>query len=584
MLFDRNGQFMMSVVVPATWSNAMTRRFVFSTFVGLAFLGVPAPTTAQTADVSPVTAAMIADPPPEAWLNWRRTSDGWGYSPLDQISRENVGQLRLVWSWAMEPGLQQTTPLVHDGVMYLASPGNTVHALEAATGELLWEYRREFPTEAGTRSENRSISLYGNKVFLNTTDAHLVALDANTGDVVWETEVADAEKGFTFSSGSVIANGKVVSGMTGCQWFWDDGCFITGHDPETGQEIWRTSTVARPGEPGGDTWGDLPMWLRGGGDAWITGTYDAEMGLTYWGVAQAKPWAQASRETGGDALYTSSTLALDPNTGEIVWYYQHLPGETHDMDEVFERVLVDVAGRPSVFTMGKLGILWQLDRETGEFVRATDLGYQNLLDLDPGTGRVSYRAGVLPELGVELEFCPSHSGMKSWRAMAYSPETEAFYIPLTLNCQRSVYIPVDRREGGGGGGLGRRENLHHPASDGNLGEFVAMHVSGEILWSHRKRTPFNSAALTTAGGLAFVGDWDRFVHAYDVASGESLWETRLPTSVHGFPITYAVDGRQYVAISTGTAGGGSWSTIPLTLAPEKRRPDNGNGLFVFALP
>ncbi len=561
----------------------MIPRFVSTAFVCLFFLGLPTPVTAQSADVSPVTDYTLANPPPNDWLHWRRTSDGWGYSPLGQITRENVGQLRLVWSWAMEPGLQQTTPLVREGVMYLASPGNTVHALEAATGELLWEYQRQFPTAEGSRSENRSLSIYGDKVFLNTADAHVVALDANTGEVVWDTEVADAEKGFTFSSGSVIADGKVISGITGCQWFWDEGCFITAHDAQTGRELWRTSTVARPGEPGGDTWGDLPMHFRGGGDAWITGTYDAELELTYWGVAQAKPWAQASRMTGGDALYTSSTLALDPDTGEIVWYYQHLPGETHDMDEVFERVLVDVDGRRSVFTMGKLGILWQLDRETGQFVRATDLGYQDLLDVDPVTGEVSYHPGVMPELGVELEFCPSHSGLKSWRAMAYSPETEAFYIPLTLNCQRSVYIGVEQREGGGGEGLGQRENLHHPASDGNLGEFVAMDVSGEILWSNRKRTPFNSAALTTAGGLVFVGDWDRFVHAYDVVTGESLWETRLPTSVQGFPITYAVGETQYVAISTGTVSA-SWSMIPLTLTPEKRRPTGGNGLFVFALP
>ena len=561
----------------------MTHHVVFTMILGLAFLEAPAPATAQVADVSPVTDAMLAAPPPDDWLHWRRTPDGWGYSPLDQITRENVGQLQMVWSWAMEPGMQQTTPVVHDGVMYLASPGNIVHALDAATGELRWEYRREFPTALGRQRPNRSLSIYGDTIFLNTADAHLVALDVNTGEVVWDVEVADAEKGFRYTGGAVVARGKVISGITGCSRFWDDGCFITAHDAETGRELWRTSTVARPGEPGGDTWGDLPMLFRAGGDAWITGSYDAELGLTYWGVAQAKPWSQASRTTDGDALYTSSTLALDPDTGEMQWYYQHIPGESHDMDEVFERVLVDVDGRPSVFTMGKLGILWQLDRKTGQFIRATDLGYQDLLDLDPATGQVSYRPGVMPELGVELEFCPSHSGFKSWRAMAYSPETEAFYIPLTLNCQKSIYIDVEQREGGGGGGLGRRENLFHPDSDGNLGEFVAMHVSGEILWSHRKRTPFNSAALTTAGGLAFVGDWDRFVYAYDVATGESLWETRLPTSVQGFPITYAVDGTQYVAIPAGT-GSGSWSTIPLTLTPEKRRPTAGNGLFVFALP
>jgi len=563
----------------------MNDRLGFAAICVLLILGASGLMAAQIQDqdVESVNDAMLADPPPDDWIHWRRTPDGWGYSPLDQITRENVGQLRMVWSWAMESGMQQTTPLVHNGVMYLASPGNIVQALDATTGELRWEYRRQFSTGRGRDRPNRSISIYADKIFLNTADAHIVALDVRTGEVVWDVEVADPDKGFTFSSGSIVARGKVISGMTGCSRFWDDGCFITAHDAETGSELWRTSTVARPGEPGGDTWGDLPMMFRGGGDAWITGSYDPELDLTYWGVAQAKPWAQASRRTDADGLYTSSTLALDPDTGQIQWYYQHVPGESHDMDEVFERILVEVDGRSSVFTMGKLGILWHLDRETGEFVRATDLGYQDLVDVDPTTGRVSYRADKLQELGVELELCPSHSGFKSWRAMAYSPETEAFYIPLTLNCQKAIYTEVEYREGGGGGGLGRRENIHHPASGGNLGELVAMHVSGEILWSHRQRTPFNSATLTTAGGLAFVGDWDRFAHAYDVATGELLWQTRLPTSVQGFPITYAVDGRQYVAIPVGT-GAGSWSTIPLALTPEKRRPSTGNAVFVFALP
>ena len=550
--------------------------------IGLACLGASVLLAAQEREVRPVSDAVLAAPPPDDWLHWRRTADGWGYSPLDQITRDNVDGLRMVWSWAMDPGMQQTTPIVHDGVMYLASPGNIVHALDAATGELLWEYRRQFPTGRGRERPNRGLSIYGDKILLNTADAHLVALDVRTGDVRWDVEVADPAKGFSYTSGAVVTRGKVISGLTGCSRFWDDGCFITAHDADTGRELWRTSTVARPGEPGGDTWGDLPMLFRGGGDAWITGSYDPDLNLTYWGVSQAKPWAQVSRHTDAEALYTSSTLALDPDTGEIQWYYQHLPGESHDMDEVFERVLVDVDGRKSVFTMGKLGILWELDRETGRFVRATDLGYQDLVDVDPATGRISYRPGKVPELNVEIEFCPSHSGFKSWRAMAYSPETEAFYIPLTLNCQRAVYTEVERREGGGGGGLAVRENLHHPASDGNLGEFVAMHVSGEILWSHRQRTPFNSAALTTAGGLVFVGDWDRFARAYDVATGEALWQTRLPTSVQGFPITYAVDGTQYVAIPVGT-GSGSWATIPNTLTPEKRRPNTGNALFVYAL-
>ena len=552
-------------------------------FTALALVAMATPAAAQAPAVRPVTDAMLAEPPPESWLNWRRTRDGWGHSPLDQITRDNVGQLRMVWSWAMEAGSQQTTPIVHDGVMFLASPGNILQALDAATGDLLWEYRREFPTARGRGRPTRNISIYDDKIILNTADANIVALDTRTGHVVWEAEVADADKGYSYTGGSLVARGKVISGMAGCMRFWDDGCFITAHDADTGRELWRTSTVARPGEPGGDTWGDLEMMFRGGGDAWITGTYDAELGLTFWGVAQAKPWAQVSRRTDGEALYTSSTLALDPDTGEMRWYYQHLPGESHDMDEVFERVLVEVDGRPSVFTMGKLGILWHLDRETGQFIEATDLGYQNLVDIDPTSGHMSFRPGMMPQLNVELEFCPSHSGLKSWRAMSYSPETEAFYIPLTLNCQRSIYSDVEWRQGGGGAGMVARENFIHPDSDGNLGEFVAMHVSGEILWSHRQRTPYMSAALTTAGGLVFVGTFDRQAYAYDVETGEQLWETRLPTSVQGFPISYAVDGTQYVALPAGI-GGGSWTTMPLELTPEKRRPNGGNGLFVFALP
>ncbi|MCH7892216.1 MAG: PQQ-binding-like beta-propeller repeat protein [Gemmatimonadetes bacterium] len=542
--------------------------------------------TAQVTNFRPVTEETLRNPAPGDWLNFRRTDDAWGYSPLDEINRDNVGQLQLVWSWAMdESGAQEATPLVYDGIMYLPNPRDVIQALDAATGDLIWEYRPERDPDArrGGIGAQKNIAIYDDKIFGTTHQAHIVALDARTGEVVWDTQTADPSLGYQYSAGPIVVRGTVIAGITGCERYKEDVCFIAGLDADTGEEKWRTSTVALPGEPGGDTWGDLPLEFRAGSDTWITGSYDPEANLVYWGTSQAKPWARSVRGTDGDALYTNSTLAINPDTGELVWYYQHLPGETNDMDDGFENILIDVGGQPSLFKMGKLAILWQLNRETGAFIHATDLGYQNIVDVDPETGEVTYRPDMIPEIGVEMEMCPSTSGFKSWRAMAFSPETEAFYIPLTLNCQRSIYIEVEQREGGGGGGLGRRENLHHPASDGNLGEFVAMHVSGEILWSHRTRTPFNSAALTTAGGLAFVGDWDRFIHAYDVVSGNALWETRLPTSVQGFPITYAVDGTQYVAVPVGT-GSGSWSTIPLTLTPEKRRPATGNALFVFALP
>jgi alcohol dehydrogenase (cytochrome c) len=350
--------------------------------------------------------------------------------------------------------------------------------------------------------------------------------------------------------------------------------------------VWRTSSIARPGEPGGDTWGDLPLQFRAGGDMWIAGSYDPDTNLIYWGTAQAKPWARAARGTEGAALYTSSTLALDPDTGTMKWYYQHIPGETQDMDEAFERILVDVDGRKSVFTMGKLGLLWQLDRTNGTFISARDIGYQNILDVDPGNGKVTYRPDRVPRIGVPMDMCPSTSGFKSWRAMAYNPQTNAMYIPLNLNCEHAVFGPPGERViGRPGGNAVRRTNLVHPESNGYLGEFRAMDVrSGAATWKARTPAPMNTAALTTAGGLVFGGDWDRHVYAYDARTGAVLWKTRLPTSAQGYPVTYAVDGRQYVAIPAGV-GGASWSTqIAPDLRPDIRRPSGGNGVFVFALP
>jgi alcohol dehydrogenase (cytochrome c) len=307
--------------------------------------------------------------------------------------------------------------------------------------------------------------------------------------------------------------------------------------------------------------------------------------LVYWSTAQAKPWSRAARGTEGDALYTNTVLALNPDTGKIVWHNQLLPGETHDMDEVFESILVDVGPRKSLFKMGKLGILWELDRQSGKFVNGHDLGYQNIVDLDRRTGKITYRKGMIPVLNQVLEFCPSTAGFKSWRAMAYHPETRAFYIPLEMTCMKGTFSAVEKVEGGGGLGLGRRENFHHPESGENLGGFVAMDVgTGRVNWLQRQRAPVNSAALTTGGGLVFLGDWNRYINAYDVASGKLLWQNRLTTSPQGYPVTYSVNGRQYIAVPAGV-GAASWgTTIPLLLSPEIKRPNTGNALFVFALP
>ena len=585
-------------------------RMRFAAVISIALASTVLP-VAQVKDFRPVTEAMLRNPAPGDWVNWRRTDNAWGYSPLDQINKGNVQQLQLAWSWSMDDtGAQEAAPLVYDGVMYLPNPRGVIQALDAATGDLIWEYRpgaappapsgrgggeqtdvprlAQRPASGGGdlgRGIQKTLAIFDDKIFGTTNDAHIVALNARTGAVVWDTKTADEKLGYEYTAGPIIVRGKVIAGISGCGRYKDDVCFISGHDAATGTELWRTSTIARPGEPGGESWGDLPLTFRAGGDAWITGSYDAATNLVYWGTAQAKPWARAVRGTDGAALYTNSTLALDPDTGKLKWFYQHLPGESHDMDEVFENVLVDVGGRKSLFKMGKLGILWQLDRESGAFIHATDLGYQTLVDVDPHSGKVTYRAGKIPELGKEIDWCPSTAGFKSWRAMAFSPQTNAMYLPLSLSCEKATFGPTEKRLGGGGTGPVRRRDYKHPASGGNLGEFQAVDIrSGKTMWRHRTPSPINTAALTTAGGVVFAGDWDRHVYAYDASTGKVLWQTRLPTSAQGFPVTYLAKGKQYIAVPAGI-GGGSWSTL-LTpeLAPEIRRPNSGNSMLVFALP
>lgn len=580
-------------------------------FLASALLLASGATSAQITDYQPVTADMLSNPPPGDWLNWRGTQNSWGYSALDQITTENVAQLQLVWSWAMDDtGAGEAAPLIHDGVMFLPGPRGVIQALDAANGDLIWEYRPGItpaiegsdakalgPDELGDaampstafagvgRGVQKNIAIYGDMIYSATENASIVAIDARSGLLVWETPVADPALGYYYVAGPVVANGKLVTGINGCERYKDDVCFITGHDPLSGEELWRTSTVARPGEPGGDTWDDLPLRFRAGSDAWIAGSYDPETNLVYWGTAQAKPWARAVRGTAGDALYTNSTLALNPDTGEMIWYYQHLPGETHDMDEVFESVLIDVDGSQSLFKMGKLGILWQLDRVSGEIIAATDIGYQNIVNVNPTSGAISYRDGLLPRIGQQIDMCPSTSGFKSWRSMAYSPQTSAMYIPITLNCELATFGPTERVLGGGGTGPVRRINYPHPESDGNLGEILVLDIpGGELKWRYRSRAPINTAVLTTAGGLVFAGDWDRRVFAFDAEDGEILWQSRLPTSAQGFPISYRVDGKQYIALPAAT-GGASWAaSLPRDLAPELRRPRNGNSMHVFALP
>ena len=531
----------------------------------------------------PLTDAMLRDPNPADWPMMRRNFYAHSYSPLDQINTETVKNLQLEWVWNMHEGDSEPAPLVYNGIVYLINPGNVIQALDGKTGELIWEHW----TGPANRQDMRNIAMYNDKIIQATTDARLVALDARTGEQRWETAIADNTKGFSNSSGPIVADGKIINGLGGCSRYIPEDCYISAYNANTGELLWQFETIAEMGEPGGETWGGLDNVFRAGGETWITGSYDPDLRLTYWGTAQQKPWVPVSRHmTIYDVgLFTNSTVAVNVDTGQLDWYFQHVPAEALDLDEVFERVLVNRGDDKFVFSIGKHGILWKNDRITGEFIGFKETVFQNAFtNIDPESGAVTYREDIQnAQLNEWTSACPSSAGGKDWHSMTYHPPSGLIIAPLSQTCLENAAREIALVQGGGGVGASRKF-FEMPGTNGNLGKVGAYDVDTmEEVWSHQQRASLHTGTISTGGNLVFVGDLDRRFKALDVSTGETLWETRLGTSVQGHPVSFAIEGKQYIAVTT-ALGGTSPRTVPGVIATEISYPRWGNAIYVFSLP
>ena len=564
-----------------------------------------APAAAATAPARPyrpVTDAMLRAPDPADWLSWRRTLDSWGYSPLDQITSANAKGLRLVWSRALPSGFYEGTPLVHDGVMYIPEGRDKIEAVNAATGDPIWQYARKYPDEfKGGGGGKRNIAIFETLLLSSSSDGFVFAVDARTGEQVWETKVTDFKtQSAGTSAGPIIAGGKVVSGRNCAASAGPDACVIVANDARTGKELWRTHTMPRPGEPGDETWGGIPWEKRLQVGTWMPPSYDPELNLIYVGTSVTSPTPKFLLAGSDKAyLYSVSTLALNADTGKIVWHYQHLQ-DHWDFDHTFERILVDteVAPDPKAVAWinprlkpgerrkvvtgipGKSGILYTLDRQTGEFLWATPTVRQNVVQsIDGATGKVTNNpAAVFTGPDQALDICPSFAGGKNWPAGAYSPRTQLMYMPLQNLC--SVVTSAGPKSGEGQLGMAIDYKAVMAPGVTNVGSIQAISaVTGRTLWKHEQRAGV-MALVATGGGVVFGGDAIGRFKALDDRTGEKLWEVNLNAPVGGFPISYSVGGKQFIAVGVGI----SPETMALTRMTPEFTPQSSSTFYAFALP
>ena len=561
---------------------------------------------------TPVTDTMLQNPDDSDWLMWRRTLDSWGYSPLDQINQDNVNRLRLVWTRDLAVGTGEITPLAYDGVLYVPQANDVIQAIDAVTGDFIWEFSRPIPEDlyqmvGGNARNNRNIAIYEDKIINTSDDNHIFALNARNGELVWETQILDYQiNSATHSSGPIIADGLAVSGRSCRPWGGPQACIVVAHNASTGEEVWRRRLIPAPGEPGDETWGDVPFQDRHHVGAWMVPSYDPELKLIIMGTSVTSPAPKFYLGgTDNRHLYHNSTLALEVETGEIRWYYQHL-NDHWDLDHPFERLLVEtrVAPDPDAVTWinpnfrsgeirkvitgipGKTGVVYTLDRETGEFLWATPTVEQNVItDIDGASGAVTENQEIIFREAEQIVFvCPTWTGGKDWEAGAYSPLTNTMYYPLRNTCATMLAtgnfdseVARALTEGGQGGLDIYQLAARHQVTPGttNLGTVRAISAeTGRTEWLFETRAGTMSL-VATGGGLVFGGDANGRFRAFDHRTGEILWEINLGSSVSGYPITFEADGIQYIAVNT---GGGQ-----VNLTPELR-PSRGTNLYVFALP
>jgi alcohol dehydrogenase (cytochrome c) len=522
---------------------------------------VPIPMPLILRDYQMVTAERLKNPEDGNWLMIRRTYDGWGYSPLSEITPDNVKRLRPIWVFSTgETKVHESPPIVNNGVMFVSTPNNQVIAIDAKTGNLLWRYRRPRPPSALVPHDtNRGVALYGDKVFYAAGEAVLVALDAKTGREVWTKSVADNHSGYYISLAPLVAGGKVMVGVSGGE-FGIRG-FVAAYDLDSGKELWRTYTVPAPGEPGSETWPKGDQWKTGGGSVWVTGNYDPETDLAYWGIGNGGPWMGDRRP--GDNLYTASTIAIDVSTGKIKSHFQYHPNDSWDWDEVSPPILLDYQrdGRTikGLIDVARDGYLWFLDRRDGgiRFVQGKPYVKQNVfLRLDPETGRPQVDPEHKAGTGKQVQFCPSWWGGKNWPPIGFSPKTRMIYVPANENtCAALAGREIDYTPGKGY--TGARSSFTTAPNADHFGEVQAWNVdTGERVWTHTyAKSPNWGAMLATGGGLVFSGGTnDRRIHAFDASTGELLWEFPTNSGVLAPPTSFAIDGKQYIAVHSGWGG------------------------------